>query len=63
MTGRRTFTGAVITALMGILFVPVPGESGAHHDWIVQTLQAAKAKGSPVFIVQHIPLQMKRDEF
>jgi len=35
---------------------PLDGESEAHNDWVIQTVQAAKEKGFPIFIVQHYPL-------
>ena len=41
---------------------PLDGESEAHNDWVVQTVQAAKAKGSPVFIVQHYPLYINNPD-
>ena len=33
----------------------VPGESEAHDTWFMQTLEAASARSSPIFVVQHYP--------
>jgi len=38
---------------------PVAGESEKQEPWLRQTLEAARDKNSPVFIVQHYPLYLK----
>lgn len=37
----------------------VPTESDKHHAWFKKTLETAKAKNSPVFVVVHYPLFVK----
>lgn len=37
---------------------PLEGESKKHHDWVVNTLEKSKAKGSPVFVICHYPLYL-----
>ena len=38
---------------------PVAGESEKQDPWLRQTLESARDKNSPVFIVQHYPLYLK----
>lgn len=38
---------------------PVEGESARHDTWFRETLEGAKAKGSPVIVVVHYPLFLK----
>jgi predicted phosphodiesterase len=38
---------------------PLAGESEKQDTWLKQTLEAARDKNSPVFVVQHYPLYLK----
>ncbi|MFT5469453.1 MAG: putative phosphodiesterase [Verrucomicrobiales bacterium] len=42
--------------------VQVEGESDRHDAWFKETLESAKAKGSPVMIVVHYPLFVKEPD-
>ena len=35
---------------------PVKGETEKQHNWLKQTLQKAKSKNSPIFVVSHYPV-------
>ena len=41
---------------------PVEGESAKHDAWFKETLAAAAAKGTPIFVVCHHPLFVKQPE-
>jgi len=41
---------------------PVAGESETHDAWFRQTLEAARDKNSPIFIVQHYPVYVTRSD-
>lgn len=49
----------VVVANTQLWKTDVPVESEKHHAWFRKTLEAAKAKNSPVFVVVHYPLFLK----
>ncbi|MDA7922122.1 metallophosphoesterase [Verrucomicrobiales bacterium] len=49
----------VVVANSQLWKAPVEGESEAHDAWFKKTLEEAKAKGSPAFVVFHYPLFLK----
>ena len=49
----------IVVANTQLWKAPLAGESEKHDAWFKKTLQAAKAKGSPVFVVVHYPLFTK----
>jgi len=49
----------IVVANSQLWKVDVPVESRKHQAWFKKTLEAAKAKNSPVFVVVHYPLFLK----
>ncbi len=49
----------VVVANTQLWKAEVPTESEQHHAWFKKTLETAKAKNSPVFVVVHYPLFLK----